>query len=220
MLEYLAGARKLNVKGDLVVDIGAEKISFRDMLLGAAGAFGLKRLILPVPFFSPKLSSYWLVFITPVPFSVASALIDGLKYETVLLNDNAKKYFPGIVPMSYGDALAGAVEEIERDQVISRWCDGSAGVCYIRDVDEVKKAVMIERAEVLTGDVPSGFVFRRVLAVGGERGWFSMNFLWKLRGMADKLFGGPGLSRGRRHEGYSSPWRRGGLLESGGPPGG
>jgi uncharacterized protein YbjT (DUF2867 family) len=198
VLDYLAGALHVPVTHNLTVDIGGERISFQDMLLVAASAFGLRRRIIPVPLFSPRLSSYWLVFITPVPFSIASALVEGLKYETVLLNDNAKKFFPSIEPASYDNALAVAVNEIENDQVLSRWCDGSAGVCYERDAAEVSRAVFTKGARALLEEVPPRYVFERVLAIGGEKGWFSMNLLWKLRGLADKLAGGPGLARGRR----------------------
>jgi hypothetical protein len=200
VLEYLVEAAKIPGKKNLIVDIGAEKISFRDMMLEAAEAFGLKRFIIPLPFFSPKLSSYWLVLVTPVPFPVASALIEGLKYETILLNRNAVKYFPAIKPLPYRETFAQAVTEIENDQVISRWCDTAAGVCFIRDVSEVSRAALTEQARAGIKEIPVRYIFQRVLTIGGERGWFSMNPLWKLRGFADKLAGGPGLARGRREK--------------------
>ena len=202
VLEYLAAAKDLILSEDIIIDIGAERLSFRDMLLGAAKAFGLRRIIISVPFFSPKLSSYWLVFITPVPFKMASALVEGLKYETVLTNDNAAKLFPGIRPRSYGVMLKEALDEIERNQVSSRWCDGTGGnVCYVRDTADIARAVFTARSIASLGEIPAEAVFGRVKSVGGETGWFGLNFLWKLRGLMDKLLGGAGSARGRRAAG-------------------
>lgn len=198
VLEYLSAAKDLRVHGDLVIDIGAEMMSFRDMLIGTAEAFGLRRLIISVPFFTPKLSSYWLVFITPVPFRMASALVEGLKYETVLLNDNAVKHFPEITPRPFRQAMREAAGEIEHDQVISRWCDSADGVCSVREFNEISGAVFTESAESTLGDVKVDRVFKRLKSIGGENGWFGLNFLWRLRGLLDKLAGGVGTSRGRR----------------------
>ena len=79
MLEYLFQAKDVRVEGSVTVDIGAEKMSFQDMLLRSAGVMGLRRKIIPVPLLSPRLSSYWLKLMTPVPFPIAKALIQGLK---------------------------------------------------------------------------------------------------------------------------------------------
>ncbi len=119
VLDYLVAAARLKKNGNTVIDIGAEKMSFRDMLLGTSKAMGLRRIIIPVPFFSPKLSSYWLVFITTVPFRIASALIEGLKYETVLNNDNARKLFPSIRPRSFDMMMKEAVEEIKQKKSVT-----------------------------------------------------------------------------------------------------
>ena len=94
VLEYLFRAKDVPVEGSVTVDIGAEKMSFKAMLLGAARVMGLKRTIIPVPVLSPGLSSHWLKLMTPVPFAVAGALIQGLKSETTAQNDNASLVFP------------------------------------------------------------------------------------------------------------------------------
>ena len=82
------------------MDIGAEPISFKVLLLGAARVMGLKRYLVPVPLLTPRLSSYWLNLMTPVPFGIARALVEGLKSETIVLNDNAARLFPQIRPAS------------------------------------------------------------------------------------------------------------------------
>jgi len=126
VLAYLRAALDLETRDNLVVDIGAEAMSFREMLLGAARVMGLKRRLIPVPVLSPRLSSYWLILLTPVPSGIARALVDGLKSETVVLNDHAIRYFPGIHPVPYEKAFAAALAEIETNQVVSRWCDSTA----------------------------------------------------------------------------------------------
>ncbi|HPQ52318.1 MAG TPA: SDR family oxidoreductase [Spirochaetota bacterium] len=200
VLEYLVKGKDLKCRGNLVVDIGAGKMTFREMLLQAGSAFGLRRFIVPVPFFSPGLSSYWLILMTPVPFGIASALVEGLKYETVKQNDDAEKYFPGIRPRSYKQAIHIAMEEVERNDVLSRWCDSSNGVCYSEDRQVQSGAVFRDVRKVPLKKTTREDVFHRLMSIGGKRGWFRYGVLWKLRGLADKLVGGAGLNRGRRVE--------------------
>ena len=111
VVRYLAAARTVQVEGNLVVDIGAEAMTFKEMLLRTARLMGRRRLIFPVPVLSPKLSSLWLIFITSVPTRVARALIDGLKSETVVANDNAGRYFPQVTPISFDAAVRRALAE-------------------------------------------------------------------------------------------------------------
>lgn len=201
VIAYLLEARHLPPGENLVVDIGAEKMSFREMMKRTSVLMGLRRAMFPVPVLSPALSSYWLMLFTPVPFSVASALIEGLKSETVVMNDNAKIHFPGITPMSFERAVEEALLEIERSQVLSRWCDSTAGaVCDIRGGEDLAAAVYRDTKTFTFGDIPSEKIFASLKMLGGSRGWFTYDLLWEVRGMVDKLVGGYGLSRGRRDE--------------------
>jgi uncharacterized protein YbjT (DUF2867 family) len=111
VLAYLSEAKYLEEKSNLTLDIGSEQMSFKDMLQRTAKIMGLKRLIIPVPVFTPKLSSYWLVFMSSVPYRIASALVEGLRSETVIQNENAKKFFPDIRPISFDEAIERALEE-------------------------------------------------------------------------------------------------------------
>lgn len=199
VLDYLFQAKDVPVEGSVAVDIGAEKMSFRDMLLRSAGVMGLKRAVIPVPLFSPRLSSYWLKLMTPVPFPIARALVEGLRSETTVQNDNARTYFPRIHPLSYEGSFRRALDEIERRQVISRWCDSSAAkTCDIVGLDRLETAVYREKTSAGLGALPADGVFSVVESIGGDNGWFTYDWLWRLRGFIDVLFGGPGLSRGRR----------------------
>jgi uncharacterized protein YbjT (DUF2867 family) len=199
VLSYLAAAADLDVAGNLVVDIGTDPMSFKDMMVEAARVMGLERVLVPVPVLSPKLSSYWLILFTPVPYQVAAALVEGLKSETIVLNDNALRCFPQIRPMSFDDAVSSAVEEMERHQVISRWCDSTGGaVCDVKGHDDPSGAILRDRNEISLGAVSAEHVFESICTLGGESGWLSYNMLWRIRGWIDKLFGGWGLNRGRR----------------------
>ena len=199
VLAYLFQARELPATENLTIDIGSQTMSFKQMLLGAANAMGLKRRLIPVPVLTPWLSSYWLMLMTPVPFPVARALIHGLKSETVVQNENARKHFPSIHPRSYQEAFAGALREIVQKQVKSRWCDSSSQEqCDIIGRDRIESAVFREIYQVDFGDLPPDEVFASIKSIGGETGWFRYDWLWRLRGWMDQVLAGPGLSRGRR----------------------
>jgi len=200
VVNYLVRAARVECVGDLVVDIGSEPMSFRDMILRTAEVMGLRRFLIPVPVLSPTLSSYWLVLFTPVPYRIAASLIAGLKSETLVQNANALRYFPEVRPKGFEVSVQRAIGEIEQNQVLSRWCDSSGGTaCDVPFQDDMGKAVFTDVRRVDCGATPPSEVFSAVLSLGGEAGWSRYNLLWEIRGLIDKLAGGYGLSRGRRH---------------------
>lgn len=196
-IEYLAQAAFLPKTGNTIIDIGAEVLSYKELLLGYAKATGLQRTLIPVPFFSPRLSSYWLTLMTPVPYAIASELVEGLKSEVLVKNDNARKLFPSIVPMPYHEAVAKAIDEIQHEQVISRWSDAS-GKSWEINHSNIANAIFTDRQIIPLYPNEDAQVYRTFCSVGGKRGWFGYDFLWRIRGAIDKLVGGFGLSRGRR----------------------
>lgn len=200
VLSYLHNGLYLNEKENLIVDIGSEQLSYKNMMLKTAKVLGLKRYLITLPFMSINLSSYWLNLFTPVPFTVAKALIEGLKSEVIIQNDHAKKYFPNIIPISYEEAVKNAIKEIEENQVISRWNDKGDGVWEKNAQNEISKAVFIDRKEVDISNLEASKVYQSFIGIGGENGWFDFDFLWELRGIIDKLIGGVGLKRGRRSQ--------------------
>jgi len=202
VLSYLTASIWLDTRENIIVDIGSDPMNFKDMMISAARVMGLHRFIFPLPVLTPKLSSYWLIFFTPVPYKIAAALVEGLKSETVQQNDNAARYFPDIVPLSFEESVRRAIREIEDRHVISRWCDSSAGeVCDISNQDDPSSAIIRDRRVVEFAGVAPEKVFQSALAIGGERGWYKYNVLWRLRGGIDKMIGGYGLTRGRRASG-------------------
>jgi len=199
VLSYLFDARDLDVQGNLVIDIGSEILSFRDMLKKTADLIGVKRYIIPIPGWTLRLSSAFFINIFPVPRRMTLALLKGLKCETVVRNDNAVKYFPRIVPVSFTAAMRQAVIDIECKQVLSRWSDSSgAELCDVKDHDEIAREVLLDRKIQDFGAISPHHMFRSIMALGGENGWFTYHFLWEIRGYLDKLFGGYGITRGRR----------------------
>jgi uncharacterized protein YbjT (DUF2867 family) len=198
VLRYLKESLNVKQKESVVVDIGSEQLSYADMMLGAAKAFGYKRKLIPVPFMSIGLSSYWLNIFTPVPFTVAKALIEGLGSEVVIQNDNAKRLFPHIEPKTYQEALESAKKQIENDQVISRWSDVGGKVWDEVHDREFSDAIFVDRKVRSIEGLEASKVYDAFCSIGGESGWFDYDFLWEVRGMIDKAIGGVGLKRGRR----------------------
>jgi len=200
VISYLEQSIELQTEENLVVDIGSGQITFQDMITQAAGVMGLRRYLVAVPVLSPRISSYWLILFTSVPYRVAASLVEGLKSETVKENDHARMFFPAIEPLSYTESVSQAMHELEQNQIISRWCDSSSEkACDIKDFEDPAGAVLRDiRIVPYENQESQNAVYRSVCALGGRNGWFRYNFLWRLRGALDKLSGGYGLSRGRR----------------------
>ncbi len=200
VISYLIEALNLEEKNNLTIDIGSEQLSYKQMMLQTAQALGLKRVLIPLPFLSINLSSYWLNLFTPVPFTVAKALIEGLKSEVIIQNNNAQTYFPNIKPIDFILSVKKAVKEIESNQVISRWSDNSGKIWDKNHTKEIADAIFVDRKIGDITHISKEKVFRTFLSIGGENGWFDFDFLWKIRGFIDKALGGVGLRRGRRDQ--------------------
>ena len=200
VIDYLDAAAKQSIMGSHVIDIGAEQLCYQTMMQQCAGVMGLHRFIIPVPFLSIGLSSYWLNVFTPVPFSVARSLIEGLKSEVVRQNNSADTLFPAIHPDPFKTAVAKALHEAEENQVLSRWTDNGGNVWETDHRRSIADAVFIDRKTLPLHGVSPDAVFKSVCSIGGDNGWFSFDPLWELRGFFDKLAGGVGLNRGRRSQ--------------------
>lgn len=200
VIAYLNAAKDLNIDKNLVVDIGSEKMTYKEMMLGCAHALGLRRWIIPLPVLSIKLSSYWLNLFTPVPYTVARSLIEGLSSEVVVQNDNAPRYFSRIHPIRFEEAVKKAIKEMEDNQVYSRWSDaGGVGDRWeLQHKDDPSSAVLMDRQAVKLGGISKETVYRTFCSIGGKEGWFGYDWLWEIRGWLDKMIGGAGLNRGRR----------------------
>ncbi len=200
VIDYLESAKEETLSGTHIVDIGSEKMCYQEMMVECAKVMGLKRLIIPVPFLSVGLSSYWLNIFTPVPFNVAASLIKGVRCEVLVQNDNAKRLFPHIHPSSFKQSIANALSEAEENQVLSRWSDRGDGVWDTDHKFSIAQAIFIDRQVLPLGNLSKHDVHQSYICIGGQNGWFSYDWLWGIRGFFDKLSGGAGLNRGRRSQ--------------------
>ncbi|WP_178988614.1 SDR family oxidoreductase [Winogradskyella schleiferi] len=204
VLNFLAGGLGKQELHNNAYDIyGPEILTYKQMLLQFAEVRGLKRYIVTLPVLTPKLSSYWLYFVTSTSFQLASALVDSMKVEVIGKPSDINKII-GIQPMDYKTAVNLAFQRIEQNTVVSSWKDAvSSG----RFKDQLSKHVEIPqygcfkdvRHRKVTDET---YTLNKIWAIGGRTGWYSFNGLWKLRGYMDKLFGGVGLRRGRTSDTY------------------
>lgn len=181
---------------------GPEALTFREILLRYAQFRKLKRYIVDVPVFTPKLSSYWLVLITSVRFSICSYLVEGMKQNTRKLNNAIDKVLPHQC-LSYEESLKLAFQKIAQNEVISTWMDAwdlkKETKRDIQEFIEVPQEGCLKDVRIVRLALPKEEVERRIWSIGGNQGWYSMNWAWKIRGLFDQLIGGIGLNRGRRH---------------------
>ncbi len=200
VISYLNASKDLKINGNLIVDIGSRKMPYKEMMLGCAHALGLKRWIFPLPILTINLSSYWLNLFTPVPYTVARSLIEGLSSEVVIQNDHAKQYFPQIHPVGFEEAVKKAIQEMEENQVFSRWSDagGQHDMWERQHKDDPSSSVLLDRQSMKLDGIPKESVYETFCAIGGKEGWFGYDWLWEIRGWMDKILGGAGLNRGRR----------------------
>jgi uncharacterized protein YbjT (DUF2867 family) len=204
VLEFLSKSLLNPATYNQSFDIGGPDIlTYKEMLLGFAKAKNLKRWIFTVPVMTPKLSSYWLYFVTSTSYKLASALVSSMKVE-VVCRDTRINELLGVTPMSYDLALSRALSKIESDTVASSWKDSLVSGRFKTNISSYlkvpKKDCYIDRRkkEIIDRD----YTIKQIWSIGGETGWYYGDWLWDLRGFLDKLFGGVGSRRGRtnKHE--------------------
>ena len=183
-------------------DIGGPEImTYKEILLGFAKARNLKRLIFTVPIMTPKLSSYWLYFVTSTSFKLASALVSSMKNEMVCRDLELFKIIK-IEPIKYQDALKKTLSEIVENRIVSSWKDSRISSAFNVNISEFLQVPVFgcfqdKRIHQISNKQDC---INRIWCIGGQRGWYYADLLWKLRGFIDKLFGGVGLRRGRTQE--------------------
>ncbi len=203
VLEYLTGVLLKKETFNKSYDVGGpDVLSYKKMLLGLAEVRGLKRFIFTVPVMTPRLSSYWLYFVTSTSYMLAINLVNSMKIE-VVAKDNSLEKMLGIKPISYKEAVRLAFQRIEQNNVVSSWKDSlisSSTESSLSSHVEVPThgCFFDKREKEITANVDQ--VLNNIWSIGGERGWYYGDWLWNLRGFLDKLFGGVGLRRGRTNQ--------------------
>lgn len=204
VLEFLSKSLLNSLTYNRNFDIGGPDIlTYKEMLLGFAKAKNVKRWIITIPIMTPKLSSYWLYFVTSTSYRLASALVSSMKVE-VVCKDHEINDLLSVQTMSYEQALSRALIKVEEDNVASSWKDSLVSGRFSSNISDFrkvpKKNCFIDRRKEEIKNLE--FTIDRIWSIGGETGWYYGDWLWSLRGFIDKLYGGVGSRRGRtnKHE--------------------
>jgi uncharacterized protein YbjT (DUF2867 family) len=208
VLGYLEGVLLNHKAFNKTFDIGGPDIlTFKQMMLTYAKVRKLNRYMITIPFLSPKISSYWLYFVTSTSYSLAQSLVDSMKNETIMKNhaidDVVKREC-----ISYKEALKLAFKKIEQNSIVSSWKDAlNNGYLTSGFMDQIK----VPQNGTLEYKIKQPFkrdsaeVLKNIMAIGGNRGWYYWDWIWSIRGFLDKLFGGVGSRRGRTSNVNISP---------------
>lgn len=178
---------------------GPEILTYKEMLLQFAEVRGLKRYILTVPVMTPKLSSYWLYFVTSTSYKLATSLVDSMGVQIIGKSSDINQLLK-VSPITYKQAVALAFEKIEQNSIISSWKDSMISSGRLRKslhkyINVPKFGCFKDYKERIVTNPEK--TIDKIWSIGGTNGWYYGTFLWKIRGYIDKLFGGIGLRRGR-----------------------
>jgi hypothetical protein len=201
VINFLTGVlANENTYGQSFDIAGPNVLTYKEMLQQYAKARGFKNWIVTVPIMTPKLSSYWLYFVTSTSYTLALNLVDSMKIE-VIAKDNRLQELLGFETHTYAEAIDMAFEKIEQNLVVSSWKDSMVSGRFQQDLE---KYIQVPKFGVLKDEQKRKIknvdaVLENIWSIGGVKGWYYGNWLWKIRGFLDKLSGGVGLRRGRTH---------------------
>lgn len=199
VIQYLTGVINREDCYKRSFDIGGPNvITYKQMMQLYAKTRGIKLAIFTLPFMTPKLSSYWLYFVTSTSYKLAMNLVDSMKME-VVCKDNELQKVLNIKPISYIDAIKLAFKKIEQNLVISSWKDSMASGRFKKSLSsyiQVPTYGCLKDIKKISISNPEQ-VLENIWSIGGDKGWYYGNWLWQIRGFVDKMFGGVGLRRGR-----------------------
>lgn len=199
-LAYLVAALDKQEAAGRVLDIGGPDIlTYRQMMESYAAARGLKRWIITVPVLTPRLSAYWVNLVTPIPASIAAPLIEGLRSETIIENDEAQTLLP-VRLTPFREAVERAIRDTNEYRIPTRWSGSVRGAIPLT-LDEAiaHGGKLLNDRQVVVTMASSEMLCRAFSRIGGRVGWYYADFLWEIRGAMDRVIGGVGVRRGRRH---------------------
>jgi uncharacterized protein YbjT (DUF2867 family) len=197
VLDYLVAAADHPERAGVVEIGGPDVLSYAEMMRTYARLRSMRRLMIPVPVLTPRLSSYWVSLVTPIPSSIARPLIEGLRNEVVVRRPEPAAAY-GIAPMPFETAVQRAIDRRDRHDVETTWFD-SLGLPGEKDLDqdENREGMILDRQRRRVR-APARETFAQVERLGGTAGWPFGNALWRIRGLLDRVVGGPGMRLGRR----------------------
>jgi uncharacterized protein YbjT (DUF2867 family) len=198
LVQYLLTALGLTVEGNPIFEIGgADRMSYRDIMREYARQRGLRRLMIPVPILTPRLSSLWLGLVTPLYARVGRKLIESMRHPSVVHDVSSIQRF-GIQPTGVREAVALALLHEDRELAETRWSDALSVVGPPRDWGGVRFGSRLVDSRIAHVGAPPAQAFAAIRRIGGATGWYYGKWLWRLRGCLDVLVGGVGMRRGRR----------------------
>jgi uncharacterized protein YbjT (DUF2867 family) len=198
VVQYLVAALDVPATAGRTLDIGGpDVLSYRELLRIMAEERGLRRrVVIPVPVLTPRLSSLWIHLVTPISHRIARPLAEGLRNRVVCRDDEAQRLLPQPL-LSVREAIRAALDHVAHDDVETSW---SMAGPVPGDPDWAGGTVFTDRRSRAV-EAPPEAVYAAVVRIGGGQGWYAADWLWRLRGILDRLVGGPGLRRGRRGSG-------------------
>ncbi len=198
VIAYLVAAMDARVEGSAVFEIGgADQVSYLEIMREYAQQRGLRRLMIPVPVLTPRLSSLWLGLVTPLFARVGRALIDSIRHDTVVHDTRALTVFP-IRPRGIREAIARALAYEDRELAATRWSDAVSSRGAVQSWAGPRSGSRVVDSRTAHVTVPPEQAFAPIARIGGRTGWYYGDWLWRLRGFLDLLVGGVGVRRGRR----------------------
>jgi uncharacterized protein YbjT (DUF2867 family) len=200
VLDYLAAALDCPESAGRILEIGGRDIlTYEGMMTGYARARGLTRRLIAVPVLTPRLSSYWVHLVTPIPAVIAQPLIKGLGNEVIVRDSTALRLFPDIELLDFETSVRLALARVQTQGVETAWSDAltsSQGDRTPVTLISREGLIIEQRQRAVPTSVET--VYRSFARLGGKRGWLYMDWAWQMRGMLDRLCGGVGMRRGRR----------------------
>ena len=203
VIQYLTGVLANPETYDQTFDIGGSDVmTYKQMMLDFASVRKLKRWIYTVPVMTPRLSSYWLYFITATNYTLAVNLVKSMKVEVVCKEDRLQRLLK-LTLIPYKEAVQRAFGRMEQNMVVSSWIDALSSSNSSSDLSAYVKVpqhgCLVDKTTKPLIASPDR-VLDKIWSIGGDNGWYYANLLWKLRGFIDKLVGGVGLRRGRKNQ--------------------
>lgn len=197
LLAYLVAALRLPLSAYRIYEIGgADKVSYADIMRTYARCRGMRIRMIPVPVLTPFLSSLWLGLVTPLYARIGRKLIESIVHSTVVRDNSALETFD-IRPMGIDEAVRKALANEDEQFAATRWSDALSSSGDTHGWGGVQFGTHLVDSRTAQVRRSPAVAFRPIQRIGGDRGWYAWNWLWRLRGFLDLLVGGVGVRRGR-----------------------
>ena len=194
VINYLVESLKTPDSEDQIIEIGgADVLTYGEMMKGYANVRGLHRLLINVPVLTPRLSSYWVHWVTPISASYARPLIEGLRNEVIVRNNKASAIFPEIESSNYKDAVHQALSLLDPDyfEVEFDTSKDTKVVCFTK----IQKGMIIEVRQKIVHSIAES-VYKSFTDFGGPNRW-PCNLAWRMRAAIDRILGGVGMRKSK-----------------------